>query len=73
MKLADFYFDLPNDLVARYPVEERTASRLMVLDGNKCQLRHCQFTDLLSLLNSGDLLVFNDTKVLAARLLGQKL
>ncbi len=72
MKLSDFHYDLPDQLIARFPTEQRTASRLMVLDGENQSVNHCQFTDLLDLLNPGDLLVFNDTKVLAARLWGRK-
>ncbi|MEE8056264.1 MAG: tRNA preQ1(34) S-adenosylmethionine ribosyltransferase-isomerase QueA [Pseudomonadales bacterium] len=73
MKLADFHYDLPDQLIARYPTQERTASRLMVLDGAQQRVGHRRFTDLLDLLNAGDLLVFNDTKVLPARLWGRKL
>jgi len=72
MKRSDFHFNLPDELIARYPTEERTASRLLVLDGNDGQVSHRQFTDLLNFLSAGDLLVFNDTRVLAARLWGKK-
>ncbi len=72
MQLSDFHFDLPDELIARYPMSERTASRLLVLDGANGGFQHRQFTDLLELLNPGDLLVFNDTKVLPARLWGKK-
>lgn len=72
MQLSDFHFDLPDELIARYPMSERTASRLLVLDGQRGSVEHRQFTDVLDLLNPGDLLVFNDTKVLAARLWGKK-
>ena len=72
MQLSDFHFQLPDELIARYPAKERTASRLMVLDGASGDVKHRQFSDLLELLNTGDLLVFNDTKVLPARLWGKK-
>ena len=72
MKRSDFHFDLPNELIARYPTQERTASRLLVLDGQSGEVQHRRFTDLLELLQPGDLLVFNDTRVLPARLWGKK-
>ncbi len=72
MKLSDFHFDLPDELIARYPMVERTASRLLVLDGQNGEVSHRQFVDLESLLKPGDLLVFNDTKVLPARLWAMK-
>lgn len=72
MKLTDFSYDLPDELIARYPMSERTASRLLVLDGAGAAVQHRQFTDLLELLQPGDLLVFNNTRVLPARLWGRK-
>jgi S-adenosylmethionine:tRNA ribosyltransferase-isomerase len=72
MQLSDFNFPLPDELIARYPTRERTASRLLVLDGRSGEILHQHFTDLLGLLHAGDLLVFNDTKVLPARLWGKK-
>lgn len=72
MKTSDFRFDLPEELIAQYPSSERTASRLLALDGNSGQLQDLQFTELLSLLKPDDLLVFNNTRVMPARLLGQK-
>lgn len=72
MKLSDFDYSLPDELIARYPLAERSASRLLCLDGQTGQIEHRQFTDLLSLLRPNDLLVFNNTKVLAARLFAQK-
>lgn len=72
MQLSDFYFDLPDSLIARYPMPERTASRLLVLNGANGETRHQRFTDLPSLLSKDDLLIFNDTKVLPARLWGKK-
>lgn len=72
MRVADFNFELPDNLIARYPLQNRTASRLLVLDGSSGQIEHKHFADLLSYLNAGDLMVFNNTKVIAARLFGQK-
>lgn len=72
MQVSDFHFDLPNELIARYPMAERTASRLLQLDGQTGALRHGQFVDVLDQLNPGDLLVFNNTRVIPARMFGQK-
>ena len=72
MKLSDFNYSLPNELIARYPTEQRSGSRLMVLDGASQNVAHRRFEDLLEQLNSGDLLVFNNTRVLPARLWGRK-
>ena len=72
MKLSDFDYNLPESLIARYPAAERTHSRLLCLGRHDAQVQHRQFLDLLQLLKPGDLLVFNDTRVLAARLYGQK-
>ena len=72
MRVADFQFELPDELIARYPLAERRASRLLVLDGNSCALAHHAFTDLPQFLRAGDLLVFNNTKVIAARLFARK-
>lgn len=72
MKLSDFSYELPEELIARYPTEQRTASRLLCLEGDSGELAHGQFTDVFDKLNAGDLMVFNNTKVIPARLLGQK-
>ncbi|WP_286785185.1 MULTISPECIES: tRNA preQ1(34) S-adenosylmethionine ribosyltransferase-isomerase QueA [Pseudomonas] len=72
MRVSDFHFDLPESLIARYPLAERRASRLLVLDGESGELAHRRFTDLLDHLRPGDLMVFNDTRVIPARLFGQK-
>jgi S-adenosylmethionine:tRNA ribosyltransferase-isomerase len=76
MHLSDFHFELPDELIARYPAAERTASRLLVLDGSLGvaggAVAHRQFTDFLEYLRPQDLLVFNNTRVLPARLFGQK-
>ena len=67
-----FQFDLPDELIARQPAEQRRGSRLLYLDSSAADLRHQQFSDLLSHIEPGDLMVFNNTKVIAARLFGQK-
>ncbi|MBX2878503.1 MAG: tRNA preQ1(34) S-adenosylmethionine ribosyltransferase-isomerase QueA [Granulosicoccus sp.] len=72
MPLSDFHFELPSELIAQHPLPERTASRLLVLDGADGALSHHQFGDLPSLLRAGDLLVMNDTRVIPARLFGRK-
>lgn len=72
MKVSDFSFTLPDELIARYPLDERSSSRLLCLNSALSELTHQHFTDLLDLLNPGDLLVFNDTQVIPARLYGQK-
>lgn len=72
MKLSDFHFDLPPELIANFPAEHRTGSRLLHLKGQTGEVAHRQFTDLLSLVKPGDLMIFNNTKVIPARLHGQK-
>ncbi len=72
MRVADFSFELPDELIARYPMAQRNASRLLTLDGNTGTLADKQFTDLLGMINPGDLMVFNNTRVIPARLFGQK-
>ncbi|HQR60637.1 MAG TPA: tRNA preQ1(34) S-adenosylmethionine ribosyltransferase-isomerase QueA [Methylophilaceae bacterium] len=72
MQTSDFDFDLPPELIAQFPSAERSASRLLCLDGNSGALRDAMFRDLPSLIQPGDLLVFNDTRVLKARLNGRK-
>jgi len=72
MHRTDFQFDLPDELIAQFPPTERTASRLLSLNGDTAELADLQFVDLPSLLQPDDLLVFNNTRVIPARLLGQK-
>jgi len=72
MKLSDFYFDLPEHLIAKHPTEQRTQSRLLQLDGNTGEVLHKKFTDILGLLQPSDLLIFNNTRVIPARLHGTK-
>jgi len=72
MQPADFDYDLPEELIAQFPLPERSASRLLVLDAAQDRLRDLSFQDLPQLLRPGDLLVFNDTLVMQARLFGWK-
>ena len=72
MRVADFAFDLPDSLIARYPQTERSGCRLLSLDGPSGELTHGRFTDVLDKLNRGDLLVFNNTRVIPARVFGRK-
>jgi S-adenosylmethionine:tRNA ribosyltransferase-isomerase len=72
MQRTDFHFELPQELIAQRPATVRSASRMLVLDGAAGSLRDLQFRDLPSLLTPKDLLVFNDTRVIAARIFGRK-
>ncbi len=72
MKVSDFDYDLPEELIAKYPPTDRGNSRLLTLDGSNGVIRHQQFRDIVELLEPGDLLIFNDTKVVPARLFGIK-
>lgn len=72
MRVTDFTFELPESLIAHYPQAERSSCRLLSLDGSTGALTHGTFTDLLDKLNPGDLLVFNNTRVIPARLFGRK-
>lgn len=72
MRVTDFTFELPESLIAHYPQAERSSCRLLSLDGPTGALTHGTFTDLLDKLNPGDLLVFNNTRVIPARLFGRK-
>ncbi|NJN47747.1 MAG: tRNA preQ1(34) S-adenosylmethionine ribosyltransferase-isomerase QueA [Candidatus Competibacteraceae bacterium] len=72
MLKSDFYYSLPPELIAQQPTEQRGASRLLCLNGDDGELRDRQFVDLLDLLNPNDLLIFNDTRVIPARLYGRK-
>ena len=73
MKTHDFYFDLPEELIAQTPIERRDASRLLVLDKTTGEWEHRHFYDLPEYLRPGDCLILNDSRVLPARLLGQRL
>lgn len=72
MDVKDFYFELPQELIAQDPLEDRSASRLLVLDKETGAITHRGFRDILEYLNPGDCLVINDTKVIPARLFGVK-
>jgi S-adenosylmethionine:tRNA ribosyltransferase-isomerase len=72
MNVKDFYFDLPEELIAQHPIEKRDESRLMVVDKNSGSIEHKKFKDIVDYLNYGDCLVLNDTRVLPARLIGAK-
>ena len=73
MKTHDFYFDLPEELIAQTPLQQRDSSRLLVLDKVTGQWEHHHFYELPSLLNPGDCLIMNDSRVLPARLLGSRI
>lgn len=73
MQTHDFYYDLPQELIAQHPMEQRDHSRLLVLDPQHRSWEHRHFNDLPSYLEAGDCLVLNDTKVIPARLIGRKL
>lgn len=72
MKTKDFYYELPSELIAQEPIKERSSSRLMTLDKNTGKTEHKHFYDIADMLNEGDTLILNDTKVLPARLYGAK-
>lgn len=72
MQVSDFDFELPDELIARYPQPQRTASRLLQLDGSSGELHDGKFTDVLDLVQPGDLVVFNNTRVIPARVFGRK-
>ncbi|HPT76448.1 MAG TPA: tRNA preQ1(34) S-adenosylmethionine ribosyltransferase-isomerase QueA [Defluviitaleaceae bacterium] len=72
MNVHDFYYELPKELIAQDPLEDRSASRLLVLDKNTGQMEHDYFKNILSYLNPGDCLVINDTRVIPARLIGAR-
>lgn len=69
---SDFYFDLPQELIAQDPLEDRSSSRLLVLDKESGEVSHRVFRDIIDYLNPGDCLVLNNTKVIPARLLGER-
>ena len=72
MRTDDFDFDLPEELIAQYPIKERDHSRMMVLDRQTGNIEHKIFSNIIDYLNPGDILVLNDTKVIPARLFGVK-
>lgn len=72
MKVSDFDFYLPEELIAQHPLEKRDESRLMVLDKKTGEIEHKRFYDIIDYLNKGDTLVLNNTRVMPARLIGEK-
>ena len=72
MRTSDFYYELPQELIAQDPLEDRSSSRLMHLSLKDGSIEHRHFTDILDYLHKGDCLVINDTKVIPARLYGHK-
>ena len=73
MKLEDFDYELPEELIAQTPLKDRSASRMLVLDKNTGKIIHKHFRDMIDYLNKGDTLVLNDTRVIPARLIGEKI
>ena len=73
MRIEEFDFELPESLIAQTPLDKRDASRLLVLDKNTKSLIDKKFTDFVDLLDPNDLLIFNDTRVIKARLFGKKI
>ena len=72
MQLSDFNFTLPKELIAKYPSKTRSSCRLLALDGHTGKIENKVFTDIVDYINAGDLLIFNNTKVIPARLYGKK-
>lgn len=72
MKTRDFYYELPQELIAQHPLKDRTQSKLMVLDKLTGEIEHRHFKDIIELLNEGDTLVLNNTRVIPARLFGNR-
>ena len=72
MKVSDFNYDLPNELIAQTPLKDRSASRLLLLDKKDGNISHDHFSNIIDYLNKGDVLVLNDTSVIPARLFGEK-
>lgn len=70
MQKSDFYYDLPEELIAQHPMQQRTHSRLMLLDKNTGEIEHKHFYDIIHYLNAGDCLILNNTKVIPARIYG---
>lgn len=73
MRVEDFNYDLPEELIAQTPLKDRTASKLLVLDKNSGEIEHLKFANIIDFLNSNDVLVLNDTKVLPSRIYGNKI
>ncbi len=73
MKTSDFYYDLPQELIAQTPIEPRDASRLLVYHKNSTNIEHKHFYDVIDYLQKGDVLVINNTKVIPARIFATRL
>ncbi|MCR5768856.1 MAG: tRNA preQ1(34) S-adenosylmethionine ribosyltransferase-isomerase QueA [Lachnospiraceae bacterium] len=73
MKKSDYYYDLPEELIAQDPLEDRSSSRLLVLDKKTGSIRHTHFTEVIEYLKPGDCMVINNTKVIPARLIGTRI
>ena len=72
MKVSDYFYELPEEYIAQDPLEDRSSSKLMVLDKNTGEIKHHIFKDIVNMINPGDCMVINDTKVIPARLFGVK-
>ena len=72
LKTSDFYFDLPEELIAQDPLLDRSSSRLLMLDKTNGETKHETFKNIIDYLNPGDCLVLNNTKVIPARLIGNR-
>jgi len=72
VQVVDFHFDLPEHLIAKSPKKDRASSNLMVLEGDSGEIQHKQFQHIIDYINPGDLMIFNNTRVIPARLFGQK-
>ena len=72
MNIEEFDYDLPKELIAQTPLEDRSSSRLLVLNKNNGKIKHEHFYNIVNYLKKGDVLVLNDTKVIPARLIGVK-
>ena len=72
MKTSDFYFDLPEELIAQHPADKRDHSRLMHLNRETGEVEHKHFYEIIDLLEPGDLLVLNNSRVIPARLIGER-
>ena len=72
MNVKDFYYDLPQELIAQDPLKDRAGSRLLILEKQTGQIQHRHFQEITEYLRPGDCLVLNNTKVIPARLIGEK-
>ena len=72
MNINEFDYELPKELIAQTPLKDRSSSRLLILNKNTGELKHEVFSNIINYLNKGDVLVLNDTKVIPARLIGEK-